>query len=138
MPAWNAGLQLGPYVLVSPIGAGGMGEVWKARDVRLDRMVAVKRLKEEHSLRLEQEARSIASLNHPNICQLHDVGPDYLVMEYIDGKQLECPLPEEKAVRLGIQIASALEEGRATRRCPQSPTCTGTDRAPSRTAVVRS
>jgi serine/threonine-protein kinase len=110
MPAWSTGLQLGPYVLVSPIGAGGMGEVWKARDVRLDRMVAIKRLREEHSLRLEQEARAIASLNHPNICQLHDVGSDYLVMEYIDGEQFECPLSEEQAVRFGIQIASALEE----------------------------
>jgi serine/threonine-protein kinase len=109
MSTWAADTQLGPYVLVSQIGAGGMGEVWKARDTRLDRMVAVKRLKAEYTDRFEQEARAIASLNHPHICQLYDIGPDYLVMEYIEGQPLQCPLPAYKAVRLAIQIASALE-----------------------------
>jgi serine/threonine protein kinase len=77
MADWIAGFPLGPYVLLSPIGAGGMGEVWKARDTRLDRMVAVKRLKDQHSARFEQEARAIAALNHPHICQIFDIGPDY-------------------------------------------------------------
>jgi serine/threonine protein kinase len=71
----SAGTQLGPYTLISPIGAGGMGEVWKARDTRLDRVVALKRLKPEHSKRFEQEAKTIAALNHPHVCQLYDVGP---------------------------------------------------------------
>jgi hypothetical protein len=81
---WSPGLQLGPYVLVSAIGAGDMGEVWKARDARLQRAVAIKRLTGPHLERFEQEARAIAALNHPNICQIYDVGPDYLVLEYIE------------------------------------------------------
>jgi serine/threonine-protein kinase len=103
-------MQLGPYTLLSPIGAGGMGEVWKARDTRLDRIVAVKRLNPEHRKRFEQEAKLIAALNHPNICQLYDVGPDYLVMEYIEGKPLSGPLAVDDAQRLGMQIAAALIE----------------------------
>jgi serine/threonine-protein kinase len=110
MSTWTRGLSLGPYVLISQIGAGGMSEVWKARDTRLDRIVAIKRLKVEHSRRFEQEARAIAALNHPNICQLYDIGPDYLVMEYIEGRPLTGPLPEEETLRLGLQIVSALEE----------------------------
>ena len=65
MTTWTKNSQLGPYALISPIGTGGMGEVWKARDTRLNRIVAVKRLKEEHRKRFEHEARSIAALNHP-------------------------------------------------------------------------
>ena len=110
MTSWQAGTRLGPYELISAIGAGGMGEVWKARDTRLDRTVAVKRLTGRHSARFEQEARAIAALNHPNICQLYDVGPDYLVLEYVQGQPLKGPLPPDEAVRLAIQIASALEE----------------------------
>jgi TolB-like protein/tetratricopeptide (TPR) repeat protein len=87
-----------------------MGEVWKARDTRLGRIVAIKKVKEQHSERFKQEARSIAALNHPHICQLYDVGPDYLVLEYVEGKSLSSPLPEREAVRLAIQIATALEE----------------------------
>ncbi len=105
-----AGARLGPYEILSLIGAGGMGEVWKARDTRLGRMVAIKKVKEQHSERFRQEARSIAALNHPNICQIHDIGPDYLVLEYVEGKSLSGPLPEREAVRLAIQIAAALEE----------------------------
>ncbi len=110
MIPWTAGTQLGPYMLLLPIGSGGMGEVWKARDTRLNRIVAVKRLKEEHRKRFEQEARAIAALNHPHICQLYDVGPDYLVMEHIEGTPPQFPLPADTAVQLAIQIASALEE----------------------------
>ncbi len=103
------GNKLGPYEILAPIGAGGMGEVWKARDTRLSRIVAIKKVKEQHSERFKQEARSIAALNHPNICQLHDIGEDYLVLEYVEGKPLSSPLPEGEAVRLAIQIAAALE-----------------------------
>ena len=74
------GTKLGPYEILSPIGAGGMGEVWKARDTRLGRFVAIKKVKEQHSERFKQEARSIATLNHNNICQIHDIGDDYLVL----------------------------------------------------------
>jgi eukaryotic-like serine/threonine-protein kinase len=106
----SPGDKLGPYEIIAPIGKGGMGEVWKARDTRLDRIVAVKRLKGEHSARFEREARAIAALNHPNICQIFDIGPDYLVLEYIEGKPLAGRLPPEEAVGLAMQIASALEE----------------------------
>src|SRR5690242_1309776 len=109
MAAWATGIQLGPYVLIAPIGAGGMGEVWKARDTRLDRMVAIKRLKSEHSERFKREARAIAALNHPHICQIYDVGPDYLVMEYVEGEPLKRQLSPDEAIRLAIQIAEALE-----------------------------
>src|SRR5215831_11020127 len=80
--------QARPYEIVAPLGVGGMGEVWKARDTRLNRIVALKRLKARHSARFEREARAIAALNHPHICQIHDIGPDYLVLEYIEGKPL--------------------------------------------------
>jgi len=80
----SAGDKLGPYEILGPIGAGGMGEVYKARDTRLDRIVAIKQLKGQHSARFQQEARAIGALNHPNIGTLHDIGPDYLVMEYIE------------------------------------------------------
>src|SRR6266702_1629776 len=110
MKPWVAGTQLGPYMLLVPIGAGGMGEVWKAQDTRLGRAVAIKRLKAEHTERFKREARAIATLNHPHICTLHDVGPDYLVMEYVEGAPLRSPLPADEAVRLAIEIAGALEE----------------------------
>jgi serine/threonine protein kinase len=108
-------MQVGSYVLLESLGTGGMGEVWKARDARLDRIVAIKRLRGQHTARFEQEARAIAALNHPNICTLHDVGPDYLVMEYVEGKPLRGPMPTEEAVRLAIQIAAALEEAHSKR-----------------------
>jgi serine/threonine-protein kinase len=108
-----AGDMIGPYEILSPIGAGGMGEVWKARDTRLNRVVAIKWLKRQHSARFEQEARAIAALNHPNICQIHDIGQDYLVLEYIEGQPLRGPFSAEEGVRLGLQIVSALEEAHA-------------------------
>src|SRR5258708_28417652 len=82
------GTRLGPYEILAPIGAGGMGEVYKARDTRLDRVVAVKLCAAQFNERFEREARAVAALNHPNICTLHDVGPNYLVMEYIEGPTL--------------------------------------------------
>src|SRR5215469_9644758 len=88
----SVGDKLGFYEMLAPIGAGGMGEVWKARDTRLDRIVAIKRLKAQHSARFKQEARAIAALNHSYICQIHDIGQqdglDYLVMEFVEGESL--------------------------------------------------
>src|SRR3954466_3555218 len=86
MTEWEPDVQLGPYRLLTLIGAGGMGEVWKARDTRLNRIVAIKRLKTEHVERFKREARAIAAVNHPHICQIYDIGSDYLVMEYIDAR----------------------------------------------------
>ena len=81
----SPGDKLGPYEILAPIGAGGMGEVYRARDARLNRDVAIKVSAAQFSERFEREAKAIAALNHPNICQIYDVGPNYLVMEYIDG-----------------------------------------------------
>jgi serine/threonine protein kinase len=103
---------VGPYLLVEIIGAGGMGDVWKARDTRLGRTVAIKRLR-GHSASFDHEARAIASLNHPHICTLHDVGADYLVMEYVAGEPLAGPFDAAEAVRLALQIAEALEAAHA-------------------------
>lgn len=105
----SPGDRLGPYEILASIGAGGMGEVFKARDTRLGRIVALKRLKPEHHARFEQEARAIAALNHPYICQIHDIGPDYLILEYVEGRPLAGPLPSADAVRLAMQIAEALD-----------------------------
>ncbi|HEX7705943.1 MAG TPA: protein kinase [Thermoanaerobaculia bacterium] len=120
----SSGQRLGPHEILLPLGAGGMGEVYQARDTRLDRNVAIKVLPAEFSAnaslkaRFEREARAISALNHPNICTLHDVGHenglDYLVMEYIEGEALvdrlrKGPLPLEQVLRYGVQIASALD-----------------------------
>jgi eukaryotic-like serine/threonine-protein kinase len=103
------GDKFGPYELVSAIGKGGMGEVWKARDSRLHRDVAIKFCSNQFSDRFQREAHAIAALNHPNICTLHDIGPDYLVMEYIEGKPPRGPLAPAEAVRLALGIAAGLE-----------------------------
>ena len=108
--ALAAGDKLGPYEIIAPIGAGGMGEVYRARDARLGRYVAIKVATERFSDRFEREAQAIAALNHPNICQIYDVGANYLVMELIDGTPLKGPLSVETAVLLALQITSALEE----------------------------
>jgi eukaryotic-like serine/threonine-protein kinase len=108
MPLVN-GTRLGPYEIVAPLGSGGMGDVYKARDTRLDRIVAIKVSKEAFSERFEREARAVATLNHPHICTLHDVGPDYLVMEYVDGSPLKGPLPLDRALQYGAQICDALD-----------------------------
>src|SRR5271169_1729982 len=107
------GTRLGPYEIVSPLGAGGMGEVYKARDTRLDRIVAIKVSAERFSKLFETEAHAIAALNHPHICTLYDVGPDYLVMEYLDGETLAArikkgPLPLDAALKIAAEVASAL------------------------------
>src|SRR5689334_20113559 len=105
----NSGQRLGPYEILEPIGAGGMGEVYKARDTRLDRTVALKMLRTEFSERFEREARAVAALNHPHICHLYDVGPNYLVMEYIDGAPLKGPIPVKQALTYAAQICDALD-----------------------------
>src|SRR5580765_3015806 len=94
-----SGSHLGPYQVLAKVGAGGMGEVWKARDTRLDRIVAIKTSSEQFSERFEREARAVAALNHPHICQIYDVGPDYLVLEYVAGRPLHGPLPVNDAIR---------------------------------------
>jgi len=121
----SAGYRLGPYEILSPLGAGGMGEVYKARDTRLDRTVAVKVLpthlssSPEVRQRFEREAKTISQLSHPHICSLHDVGSqdgvEYLVMEYLEGETLSDrlargPLPLEQTLRFGVEIADALDK----------------------------
>jgi serine/threonine protein kinase len=105
----SAGQRVGPYQLLSPLGAGGMGEVWKARDRRLNRNVAIKVSAEQFSRRFEREANAIAALNHPNICQIYDVGHNYLVMEYIEGEAPKGRFPLEEALRLARQMGDALK-----------------------------
>ena len=116
----SAGDKLGPYEILAPIGAGGMGEVYKARDTRLDRTVAVKVLpdhiaqREDLRARFEREARAVASLNHPHICSLFDIGPGYMVMELIEGETLadriaKGALPLDQALKYAAQIADALD-----------------------------
>jgi len=117
--------RLGPYEILSRLGAGGMGEVYRARDTRLDRTVAIKVLPAEFSTnierrqRFEREARIISSLNHPHICALYDIGHqdglDYLVLEYLEGEALSDrlergPMPLEQVLRFGIEIADALDK----------------------------
>ncbi|HEY3204698.1 MAG TPA: protein kinase [Thermoanaerobaculia bacterium] len=120
-----SGSRLGPYEILAPLGAGGMGEVYKARDTRLERTVAVKVLPQglsssaEVRQRFEREARTISQLSHPHICALYDVGregeTEYLVMEYLEGETLsdrlaKGPLPLEQTMRYGIEIADALDK----------------------------
>lgn len=105
--------KLGPYVILALLGRGGMGDVWRARDPRLGRDVAIKISDQQFSDRFEREARAIAALNHPSICTLHDVGPNYLVMELVEGPTLaeriaDGPIPFDEAVPLIVQMANAL------------------------------
>src|SRR5262245_234511 len=100
----SAGEKLGPYEILGSIGAGGMGEVYKARDTRLNREVAIKISAAQFTERFEREARAVAALNHPNVCTLFDVGPNYLVMEYIEGDSPRGPLPMGEALRIARQI----------------------------------
>src|SRR5689334_16134282 len=105
----SAGDKLGPYEILALIGKGGMGEVYRARDPRLNRDVAIKVSAAQFSERFEREAKAIAALNHPNICQIYDVGPNYLVMEHIEGESPKGPLALSEALRIARQIADALE-----------------------------
>jgi serine/threonine protein kinase len=125
--ALPTGTQLGPHEILSAIGAGGMGEVYKARDTRLERIVAIKVLpahladRAELRERFDREARAISSLNHPHICILYDVGHqdgvDYLVMEYVEGETLAArlakgPLPLDQVLQYAIEIADALDKAK--------------------------
>ena len=110
------GTRLGPYEIVSAVGAGGMGDVYKARDTRLERTVAVKVAKERFEERFRNEALAVAALNHPHICTLFDVGPDYLVMEFVEGKALarpasggrrRCAWPARSPTRSSTRTATA-------------------------------
>jgi eukaryotic-like serine/threonine-protein kinase len=112
------GAQLGPYKIETHIGAGGMGTVYRAIDTRLGRVVAIKIAAERYSVRFQIEAQAISTLNHPHICTLYDVGPNYLVMEFIEGSTLAAelkkgPLAPATVARYGAQIASALAEAHA-------------------------
>src|SRR5271169_4186754 len=119
------GTHLGPYEITGPLGSGGMGEVYRARDTRLERTVAIKILPAQFSAdpvskqRFEREAKTISSLNHPHICVLHDVGHqdgiDFLVMECVEGETLakrleKGPLPLEQVLKYGAQIADGLDK----------------------------
>src|SRR6266436_5215066 len=121
----KTGTRFGPYEILTSIGAGGMGEVYRARDTRLDRIVAIKVLpthladRSELRERFEREARTIASLNHPHICTLHDIGKqdgiDFLVMEYLEGETLaqrlvKGPLPLEQVLQYAVEISDALDK----------------------------
>src|SRR5438132_6960759 len=111
----RAGLRLGPYRIESKLGEGGMGEVFRAIDTRLGRAVALKTTHERFSARFEREARAISSLNHPNICTLYDVGPNYFVMELVEGETIAArlksgPLPVKTALSYASQIMAALVE----------------------------
>src|SRR5579859_7338650 len=108
--ALAAGTRLGPYEILAPIGAGGMGQVYRARDPRMGRDVAIKISSEQFSERFSREVHAVAALNHPNICHLYDVGPNYLVMELVEGENPQGPLPPETALHYARQIADALEE----------------------------
>src|SRR6266478_2194647 len=127
--ALTSGKRLGPYEIVQPLGAGGMGEVYRARDTRLSRDVAIKVLpahlssNAEAKQRLEREAHAISALNHPNICTLYDVGhqngTDYLVMEYLEGVTLADrlsggPLPVAQVLKYGVEICEGLERAHRT------------------------
>jgi eukaryotic-like serine/threonine-protein kinase len=105
----SVGDKLGPYQILAPVGAGGMGEVYRAKDPRLNRDVAIKVSASQFSERFEREAKAIAALNHPNICQIYDIGPNYLVMEFIEGTPLHGPLPLDRALRYAVQICDALD-----------------------------
>src|SRR5438309_2568697 len=110
----SAGTRLGPYEILAPIGAGGMREVYRARDPRMGREVAIKVSAERFTGRFEREVHAVAALNHPNICHLYDVGPNYLVMELVEGSTLadrikEGAVPQEEVLPIARQIADALE-----------------------------
>src|ERR1700687_5951143 len=108
------GTKLGPYEILAPLGAGGMGEVYRSHDPRLNRDVAIKVSSERFSERFSREAHAVAALNQPNVCHLYDVGPNYLVMELVEGPTLaeriqEGAMPLDEALPVARQIADALD-----------------------------
>jgi serine/threonine protein kinase len=103
--------NFGPYELVDLIGEGATGQVYRAIDTRLERTVALKLLHNSRSDRFQREAQAIAALNHPNICTLYDIGPNYLVMEFVDGAPLRGPFPTSHALKLALELAGALAAG---------------------------
>src|SRR5439155_6251108 len=105
----SAGARLGPYEILTQVGAGGMGEVYRARDTRLERIVAIKVSSAQFGERFEREARAVAALNHPHICTLHDIVPNYRVLDIIEGGLRGGPLPVAQALRLACQIAGPRE-----------------------------
>jgi serine/threonine protein kinase len=105
----QSGDKLGPYAILAPIGAGGMGDVYRTTDPRLRRDVAIKVCAAQFSERSEREAQAIVALNHPNVCQPYDLGPNCPVMECLDGTPLKGPLPVEKSLEYAGQVASALD-----------------------------
>ncbi len=107
------GAKLGPYEIIAAIGKGGMGEVWKARDTRLDRVVAIKFCVAEFSERFGREAKAIAALNHSNICQIYDVGPDYIVMEYVEGSPITPVDTPRKLLDIAVQMSDGLAAAHA-------------------------
>ena len=107
--ALQPGTRLGPYLVESKLGEGGMGEVFRGVDTRLGRTVAIKVVHGQFDARFEREARAISSLNHPHICTLYDIGPNYLVMEYVEGAPLKGPLPLEEALKYAEEICDALD-----------------------------
>ncbi len=113
----SVGGKLGPYEILGPLRAGGMGEVWKARDLRLGRIVAIKVARGNFTARFEREARAVAALNHPNVCQLCDVGSTdgvgYLVMELVDGSPIGAVDSPRKLLDLAVQIADGLTAAHA-------------------------
>src|SRR3954462_6388859 len=111
----SAGTRLGPFEILGPIGAGGMGDVYKARDTRLNRNVAIKISHAQFSERFEREARAIAGLNHPHICTLYDIGPNYLVMELLEGETLAVRL-NKRALPLNLVLQFAIETADAIDR----------------------
>ncbi|MBZ5689842.1 MAG: serine/threonine protein kinase [Acidobacteriia bacterium] len=134
--ALTAGMKLGPYEILAPLGAGGMGEVYRARDTRLERDVAVKVLPSDLSsdpnlrLRLEREAKAVSKLSHPHICTLHDIGHqdgvDFIVMELVEGETLEQrllkgSLPPAQTMCVAAQVADALGKGPQARICASRP-----------------
>src|SRR6202051_4670146 len=109
----SVGDTLGPYEILALVGKGGMGEVYRAHDSRLNRDVAIKVSNAQFTERFTREARAIAALNHSNICHLYDVGPNYLVMEYLEGVPLKGPLPLQKVLEYASQILDALDAAHA-------------------------